>query len=193
MVNSQVWAAERSVSQIQVPTAPNSTAGNKIDLNLKPIQIIPNSDHLFLDTGILFQNKPALTAMLLDGANLNIKIEILVEKLNMLSNDVLFEETIIYNIRYDLLRRDFMLDNAGKKSYFKNFDDLLKKYFEDLKLNIPLNEPLETQETYKITLKPSILHAEVPPWLKKALFFWSWEIVYPYPYHYEFSYEPSSH
>ena len=76
--------------------------------------------------------------------------------------------------------------------------ELLKVFFfkffyfaatwEVMTFNAPLQTPLASGETYKVRLDVTLQHAEVPPWLEKALFFWSWDIAPAASFTQEFTY-----
>ena len=56
---------------------------------------------------------------------------------------------------------------------------------------IPLSPtiPLTPGENYQVALTLSLRHAHVPPWLEKALFFWSWDVLAPATFTLDFQYE----
>ena len=51
--------------------------------------------------------------------------------------------------------------------------------FRELRFVLPLPEPLVAGENYRVHFDLTLQHAEVPPWLSQALFFWSWDVVPP--------------
>ena len=105
----------------------------------------------------------------------------------LLSNEVISGESRSYQLRHDLLSREFILSSPGHPIVRqKQFDTLLASAFQHLDFLLPLQAPLVSGETYRVQLKITLEHAEVPPWLEKALFFWSWEVTPPLSFSQDF-------
>ena len=105
----------------------------------------------------------------------------------LLSNEVISEESRSYQLRHDLLSREFILSSPGHPIVRqKQFDTLLASAFQHLDFLLPLQAPLVSGETYRVQLKITLEHAEVPSWLEKALFFWSWEVTPPLSFSQDF-------
>ena len=100
---------------------------------------------------------------------------------------VISGESRSYQVRHDLLSREFILSSPGHPIVRqKQFDTLLASAFQHLDFLLPLQAPLVSGETYRVQLKITLEHAEVPPWLEKALFFWSWEVTPPLSFSQDF-------
>ena len=138
--------------------------------------------------GIGLENDGVVRAQLRDGAVMTLTCKLALERVRtLLSNEVLSEELRSYQLRHDLLSREFILSSPGQPIVRqKQFDALLASAFQHLDFLLPLQAPLVSGETYRVQLKITLEHAEVPPWLEKALFFWSWEVTPPLSFSQDF-------
>ncbi|MEG2140508.1 MAG: DUF4390 domain-containing protein [Bilophila sp.] len=143
-----------------------------------------------VESGLMLEKTAFLRALLRDGAVLNLAGTLTLERLRtLLSNTVLSEITLLYQLRHDPLTREFVLSVAGSPSIRqKNLDDLLAFAWKDMHFLLPLQESLVSGETYRVRLDLTLQHAEVPPWLEKALFFWSWDVAPAASFSHEFVY-----
>ena len=138
--------------------------------------------------GIGLENDGVVRAQLRDGAVMTLTCKLALERVRtLLSNEVLSEESRSYQLRHDLLSREFILSSPGQPIVRqKQFDTLLASAFQHLDFLLPLQAPLVSGENYRVQLKITLEHAEVPPWLEKALFFWSWEVTPPLSFSQDF-------
>lgn len=141
-----------------------------------------------VDTGFRIEHSGAVRSQLRDGAVMNLHCVVTLERIRtLLSNIVISETTRTYQLRHDLLTREFMLSCPDKPLLRqKQLDALMTSAWEHLQFMLPLQEPLISGDTYRVSLKVTLEHAEVPPWLEKALFFWSWEVTPPLSFSQDF-------
>ena len=133
-------------------------------------------------------NGGVVRSQLRDGAVMTLTCKLALERVRiLLSNEVISGESRSYQLRHDLLSREFILSSPGHPIVRqKQFDTLLASAFQHLDFLLPLQAPLVSGETYRVQLKITLEHAEVPPWLEKALFFWSWEVTPPLSFSQDF-------
>jgi len=80
-------------------------------------------------------------------------------------------------LRHEPLTQDFLLFADPERVRRGPFiDTLIRETWSDLHADLTLTEPLQEDQTYTLKLTLVLKYAEVPPWLKKALFFWSWDL-----------------
>ncbi len=147
-------------------------------------------DALRVDSGLSLKHSAPVKAQLRDGAQMILAYKIRLERLRtVLSNVTVSETEAVFHVRHDPLLREFLLFSDGKPPLRrKNLDALLASAWNSLSIVLPLAEPLQTGESYRIAATVTLQHAKVPPWLDQALFFWSWDVVPPLTFAQEFAF-----
>lgn len=145
---------------------------------------------VLVDSGIILSNLPEIKSLLRDGAVINLNCKLTCKRVrSFLTNKTLAELNETYQIRHDTLTREFVLIQPnGHIERNPRMETLLKTWWEKLCFTIPLSAPLVSGETYRVQLDVNLQHAKIPPWLEKALFFWSWEIAPSASFTQEFTY-----
>lgn len=146
--------------------------------------------HVLVECGISVSDSRTIKALLRDGAIISLTCRLVIERLRtLLANETLAEGAEVHQLRYDPLTREFiMLRPNAPARRDKKLDVLLAATWECMAFNMPLEHPLISGETYRVRLDVTLQHAEVPPWLEKALFFWSWDIAPATSFTQEFTY-----
>lgn len=168
--------------------AASPAEGGSPKLVLRSFTVETLNDGVHVSTGIGMEQEAVVRSQLRDGAVMTLQCKLtLVRVRTILSNQVLAEDTRNYQLRYDLLTREFILSSPGLPIVRqKHFDALLASAWQHLEFVLPVKTPLQSGETYRVELTMTLEHAEVPPWLEKALFFWSWEVTPPLSFTQEF-------
>ena len=145
---------------------------------------------LAVETGFRVDNLGVARNLLRDGAQLVLDCTLSLERLRtVLRNVPLSEVSLRLHLRHDALTRDFLLYVEGQPlRRSRNLNQLLDPFAKDLQILLPLELPLESGEDYRLTLRLTLQYAEVPPWLERALFFWSWDVAPPVSLSKEFRY-----
>lgn len=144
---------------------------------------------LLVETGFQVENLAVARNLLRDGAQLVLTCTLTLDRIGILRNSVLSESALRLHLRHDALTRDFLLFVEGQPvQRSRNLAHLLEPFAHDLALPIPLESPLQSGDEYRITLSLSLQYAKVPPWLERALFFWSWDVAAPVAMSKEFTY-----
>ena len=170
------------------PSDASISHGQTPKLELRTFTVEMLNDGIDVSMGIGLENDGVVRAQLRDGAVMTLTCKLALERVRtLLSNEVLSEESRSYQLRHDLLSREFILSSPGQPLVRqKQFDALLASVFQHLDFLLPLQASLVSGETYRVQLKITLEHAEVPPWLEKALFFWSWEVTPPLSFSQDF-------
>ena len=151
------------------------------------IQTVPHA--VRVDSGFTLDNSAPIRAQLRDGAQMILVCKLRLERLrSVLSNVTVSETRKTFHLRHDPLLRDFMLFTDATPPLRDKKLDVLLDSLKTIRFSLPLQEPLEPGETYRITINVTLQHAKVPPWLEQALFFWSWDVVPPLTYTQEFTF-----
>ena len=152
-----------SRTSVELKTSDGSLSnGQTPKLELRTFTIEMLNDGVHVSTGIGLENGGVVRSQLRDGAVMTLTCKL-------------------------ALSREFILSSPGHPIVRqKQFDTLLASAFQHLDFLLPLQAPLVSGETYRVQLKITLEHAEVPPWLEKALFFWSWEVTPPLSFSQDF-------
>ena len=172
-----------------VQAQPQTQEAAALRLGFFTVQTLSDTK-VHVDSGIVVDKLKVVRNLLRDGAVLNFTCKLTIERLrSVLSNDVLAEHSETFQIRHDPLTRDFCVLRQGLPSQCsKKLDTIIETACGDMPFTITLLEPLVSGEKYRVRLDVTLQHAEVPPWLEKALFFWSWDVAPPTSFIQDFVY-----
>ena len=113
-----------------------------------------------------------------DGAHMLIEGSVSLLQNNLIRpNSELASVPVSWLLRHEPLTQDFLLfadPEFVRRGPF--IDALIRETLSELHADLTLTEPLQEDQTYTLKLTLVLKYAEVPPWLKKALFFWSWDL-----------------
>ncbi|MFW6005433.1 MAG: DUF4390 domain-containing protein [Desulfonatronovibrionaceae bacterium] len=124
-----------------------------------------------------------------EGAKLELIYEVRVIKNVFLFPDFsLASKEVNIGLAKDLISGDYKILFPGRKKVVPEFT---RKDFTQLfsNISVPLIslEQLEDNETYLIRIQARLTTTEVPKWIKKTLFFWSWDLVDSLHYEMDFN------
>ncbi len=178
-----VWGKEAEREKLSLAAEGRSTSGAQQQgrIDLLSFTVETRDMDVEIHSGLKLTDNAEIKAQLRDGAVMTLVCKLSLERVRtLLSNAFVSETTQEYSLRHDLLTREFVLSGPGIKSLRqKNFDVLMDSVFRELRFVLPLPEPLVAGENYRVHFDLTLQHAEVPPWLSQALFFWSWDVVPP--------------
>lgn len=141
-----------------------------------------------LEAAIAVSDPAPLQANLRDGAALNLQMDVLVEHPRMVLPDkTISQQRLLFQIRFDPLTREYILLQQAKPPVRqRRLAALLDGVLGDA--TIPLAPPaiLMPGEQYRVSITLAMRHADVPPWLERTLFFWSWDVIAPTTYTLDF-------
>lgn len=124
---------------------------------------------------------PSLQATLRDGASFHLDTDVQVDLLrSLLPNVSVSTSHATCVIRFDPMTREYLLlrPNALPARH-KRLDTLFQEAVGDSVHVFPLPPENKEGDQYRASLTLSLRYADVPPWLRKTLFFWSWNIIEP--------------
>ncbi len=138
-------------------------------------------DNTLLAVSLGARQAAPLQSALKEGSLLNLTLECaLEERRALLPNLSVDQRTLILQLRFDPLTREYLLLRQDEPPlHQRDLTGLLNAALADL--SIPLAPPatLEPGREYNVTLTLGVRHADVPPWLRQTLFFWSWDVIAP--------------
>ncbi|MFP4392368.1 MAG: DUF4390 domain-containing protein [Desulfohalobiaceae bacterium] len=103
---------------------------------------------------------------------------------------LLHQEEQKFELKSQPLQDSYVLQRKGWENNLKDQDlgQLLNKAWSRLRLQLGSWEELKSGEDYAIELHLSLKRSNVPWWLRKSLFFWSWDLVPEKNYRMDFKY-----
>lgn len=134
-----------------------------------------------LEASVSVAGLPALQASLREGASFHLDADVQVDLLrSLLPNRAVSTSHDTCLIRFDPLTREYILmrQNALPARH-KRLDTLFEEALGDSVHTFPLPPDHAHGDQYRASLTLSLRYADVPPWLRKTLFFWSWNIIDP--------------
>ena len=158
---------------------------------LNSLSVVIQNGSARLEAAVTVSDAAPIRANLRDGAALNLSLDVLVEMPRLvLPSKTVAECHILYQIRFDPLTREYvLLRDAAPPLRHRSLELLLNAVLGDAVIPLPPTIPLTPGENYQVALTLSLRHAHVPPWLEKALFFWSWDVLAPATFTLDFQYE----
>lgn len=134
-----------SRTSVELKTSDGSLSNGqtpKLELHTFTIEML--NDGVHVSTGIGLENGGVVRSQLRDGAVMTLTCKLALERVRtLLSNEVISEESRSYQLRHDLLSREFILSSPGHPIVRqKQFDTLLASAFQHLDFLLPLQAPL---------------------------------------------------
>ena len=161
------------------------------EIQLRRIRCTVAARQVAVDYQLGLKGLVPIRDQLRDGAHMTIEGGIRLFQYNLLRpNSELASQPLVWILRHDPLTREFLLADAGSADggfhRSLHLDTLLREAWGNLHAALTPKEPFDDDETYIIRFDLVLKYAEVPPWLKKALFFWSWELSPQFSHEHEF-------
>ena len=174
---------------VSAPTARSAMPGEP-SFRLEAFMIESMPREVRVESDLLLNNSEKVRDELRNGAQMVFTCTgTLVRVRTLLTNETLGTLARSAQLRHDPLIREFLLYQEGKPLLrSKRLDELLRTFWQAESLVFQPVAPLETGETYRVNLQLTLQHSQVPPWLEKALFFWSWDVTPPLSVEQDFVY-----
>ncbi len=148
------------------------------EIYVSEIDIDASPRNIDLDCRLKILNIAELRNQLRDGAKMIFSIDILIEELGtIMPNSDIIETQKSYHLYHEPLTREFYFVFDDKVIKNRDLNALFKESLIPLLISLTPEDELEDNENYRATLKFNLRHAEVPPWLERTLFFWSWDLA----------------
>lgn len=161
------------------------------DLELKNMALDNVSGSIQLSYGIQVLEVQALEEHLSEGLVLRLQCRAkLIRDRRWWWDALLQEEQQEFQLRTQRLQGKYVLSSKQQDKALKGKDlgQLLQRGWSGMKLRLGKWEQLEPEQDYAVVIKLSLKRSNVPWWLRKALFFWSWDVVPEQKYRMDFKY-----
>ena len=179
-------------TEVKVGAASSSRPG---EIQLRRARFTVAAEQITVNYQLNLKGLIPIRDQLRDGARMTIEGGIRLLRRNLLRpNSELAFLPLAWNLRHDPLTREFLLVEVGKAENGQaarapHLGALLQEAWKDLYAVLLPEMPLEDDETYIVRFDFVLKYAEVPPWLEKALFFWSWELSPKFSHEHTFTWQ----
>jgi hypothetical protein len=161
------------------------------DLVLKNLVLDNVAGEIQLRFGIEPLDSEKLQKYLLDSVTLKLQCQAtLFRERNIWLDKDLAHDHCVFEIKQNPITQKYSIVNVQteKEHIESSLDALLNKHINKLCLHLGIWQTLRKGEKYSIELFVSLKRSGIPGWVKKCLFFWSWDIVPTQKYRMHFTY-----
>lgn len=161
------------------------------DLELQDMALDNVSGSIQLSYGVEVLDVQALEERLSEGLVLQMQCRArLIRDRHWWMDALLQDKELVFELKSQPLQGSFQLINKAKGNTLKNQDlnKLLHKAWSGLKMHLGNWQELEPGQEYAVELSLTLKRSNVPWWLRKSLFFWSWDLVPEKKYRMDFKY-----
>ena len=148
-------------------------------------------DKLVLRFGVSVSDLEMLKRDLREGSAINLTSTVsLSRRSSFIPRGSLVSIEGLSTLQMDPLTREFILTEPDRKAPNRNksLKALLDSTWSRMVLPLCRLNTLEHDREYVVALDVTLRHADVPPWLSKTLFFWSWDVAPPISYSMTFTF-----
>lgn len=141
--------------------------------------------------GVTVEGSASLIDQLQAGATLALSCKARLAKPGGLLGGTHIAETGMQSrLKYDPLTREYVLQLPGREAPLRgaSLDELLRSGWGELALDLGSWRQLQSGQDYSIALEIKLSQAEIPSWLRRNLFFWSWDVIPATSYQLHFRY-----
>lgn len=161
-------------------------------LFLSDVELRHQAGNLVVAFSVSLEEPEMVRNLLLDGAALLLQCDAqLMGKRSYWLNKDVSEHRFVSGLKSDSLTREFLINLPGQERSLKDrkLVELVERAWGDLSMDLGPEDRLIPGETYEVDLAVTLKYADVPPWLKQTLFFWSWEVAPPSEFQLTFTHE----
>lgn len=150
-------------------------------LLLNVLELTHEQNRTMMRADIAVSDVDALRKLLRDGARIALNCSARVEvPRSMLPNTTVAQGILQSHVRYDALTREFFIFHGSERPRRdKDLAALLRENWGNLLIPLEVTEEIPEGLFLQARLSVQLQHTEVPPWLERALFFWSWDVAPP--------------
>lgn len=141
--------------------------------------------------GIEVEDVASLRDYLDEGTTLRLKCDAELQQKKILWKDeTVLSRSLVFDLKNNPLTQEYLLQNVTyeRTIHGKNLESLVQTGWGQLVMDLGSWAALPRRKEYALELSVRMIRADIPGWLKKALFFWSWNIGNAQQYRLNFSY-----
>lgn len=159
-------------------------------LALDNLVVDSQAEKIHLRFGLRLEQPELVKAVLRDGVDLWLEgAARLISKRLFLPNRVLHETSFEHVLEWNPLTQEFELTLPQKEHLVKakELEDLTAAHWAEISLVMGDWAMLTSGQSYHLELEVTLDRRDIPVWMRRVLFFWSWEVMSPIRYELEFT------
>ncbi len=159
-------------------------------LALDNLVVDSRAEKIHLRFGLRLEQPEPVVAVLHEGVDLWLEgTARLISKRLFLPNRTLHEQSFEHVLEWNPLTQEYELTLPQKEHLVKakELNDLIAMNWGEISLEMGEWSTLESGQTYHMDLEISLDRRDIPVWMRRVLFFWSWEVMTPIRYELEFT------
>jgi hypothetical protein len=172
-------------------TLPSPAHAISQEMRLTAFRISETDGALMLNFGIGVTQLDQLRVLLNEGVQVELNCHVrLSRSRSYWFRKSLAETTITSTLYYDTLTKEYFLTLPDNKAPHRNksLRKLLHGAWKSIALPVGSTTLMTSGNEYRVTLNVEMINTDVPEWLTKSFFFWSWDPAPPIQYSTDFTY-----
>lgn len=172
-------------------TLPSPAHAISQEMRLTSFRLSETDSALMLNFGIGVTQLDQLRALLTEGVQVELNCNVhLSRPRSYWFRKSLAETNITSSLYYDTLTKEYYLTLPDNKAPHRNksLRKLLDGAWKSISLPVGSTTLMTSGSEYRVTLNVEMVNTDVPEWLTKSFFFWSWDPAPPIQYSTDFTY-----
>ncbi|MEZ0576204.1 DUF4390 domain-containing protein [Halodesulfovibrio aestuarii] len=172
-------------------TVPSTAHATSQEMRLTSFRLSETDGALMLNFGVGVTQLDQLRVLLTEGAQVELNCQVhLSRPRSYWFRKSLAETNITSHLYYDTLTKEYYLTLPDTKAPQRNksLRKLLDGAWKSITLPVGSTTLLTSGNEYRVTLHIEMINTDVPEWLTKSFFFWSWDPAPPIQYSTDFTY-----
>lgn len=159
------------------------------DLDLSDFIVETQDDHLVVRFSIEMDDLEKIKSLLDNGSDIALIYQVKVfKKYSFFPNYLLVSREVEVELEKDLISGSYGIfypDHTRKTDSLELED--FNNLFNDVTVSLLPMEKFELQQDYIARFQARVISKNIPVWIKRTLFFWSWDLAESIKYEMEFS------
>ena len=161
------------------------------EMRLTSFRLSEDTGTLVLNFGVGVTQIDQLKVMLKEGVQVELTCDVQLSRPRTYwFRKTLAETSLTSHLSYDTLTKEYFLMLPSEQAPHRNksLRRLLSGAWKALTLPVASTSLLIRGEEYRVTLDVALINTDIPEWLTKSFFFWSWDPAPPIQYSTDFTY-----
>lgn len=172
-------------------TQPAPAHAKSLEMRLNTFRLSETDGALMLNFGVSVTQLDQLRVLLNEGVlvELNCRVDLSRPRSYWFRKN-LAETSMTSQLYYDTLTKEYFLTLPDNKAPHRNksLRKLLEGTWKSISLPVGSTTLMTSGDEYRVTLNVEMINTDVPEWLTKSFFFWSWDPAPPIQYSTDFTY-----
>lgn len=172
-------------------TLPSPAHATSQEMRLTAFRISETDGALMLNFGVGVTQLNQLRVLLNEGVQVELNCHVRLSRpRSYWFRKSLAETTLTSTLYYDTLTKEYFLTLPDNKAPHRNksLRKLLEGAWKSISLPVGSTTLMTSGNEYRVTLNVEMVNTDVPEWLTKSFFFWSWDPAPPIQYSTDFTY-----